>query len=925
MKLVRVKIQGFGKLRNLTLEFSPGFNLIWGPNEAGKSTLQQALLAALYGFYSGNRATTAEKQRHWRFKPWSGDAFALSLRYALADGRTYDVFRDFSNDDLPTKILDAVTGEDVTRKFSVRRHGNLSFAREHLGMPREIFEATAFVRQAEVKALQNQGGLVNEMVSLLDSGGTKASAEEAIAFLEAQIARVGTDRARVQRLPVAQKRLRDLQSEQEALLRDREAVRQAAQEKQQLEKALRKDRTRLLQYRYLILGKKIEEIEHAFQRSSDLRKELETLTLRLEEFKSAGQISEALRDGIVRKFQTLENQREQIEEIREEIARQKELIGQLDTELKNYTEMKKLADFLSYETFSQYRTRWELAEETFRKSKNWVEQEEKRLGWEEGRKEHLRRMHALLPEAVQDIREQESRIATLEDRIKEMAWEAGNLKKQVPFSVPWKIGLALLGALGVGLTVLSAVGIFPAWGKGGGAGLIFLAAVLLGIFLKKQRSHEREVADFQAEIDSLERERDDQKGAYRTALAPLGVQNWQELLEQRSQFEQYTRKLDDLNRARGDLEAVEFQLLKYLDAIGIREISKEVLDSVAAQFRSYFELAKQRETQQQILEGKQKELARVQDRMELTCESLSERLQEVGIEEKNLEKARALFTDLLGKRRQYDQLFREIEKRKSELTGLFSGKSEAELRTQQEELSRKRDALLGNHPELKGTTSGWSAQKLQNEYEQLDRRRQEMEKQVERLETQIRVILTKHRPQAEIEEELAQAEEEVRQLLRVRRALEKARDTLTDVMKTFHRNLAPLLNQEVSRDIARVTGGRYREVRVDPRNFSVSLSVPETGEVQNSELVSLGTQEQVYFLLRVAIARLLSENSEPLPLLLDDPFVHFDGQRLENVLQLLKSLARETQILVFTKDEAILKWTQKALPEAERAIFTMGD
>jgi uncharacterized protein YhaN len=255
---------------------------------------------------------------------------------------------------------------------------------------------------------------------------------------------------------------------------------------------------------------------------------------------------------------------------------------------------------------------------------------------------------------------------------------------------------------------------------------------------------------------------------------------------------------------------------------------------------------------------------------------------------------------------------------------LFSGKSEAELRQQQEELRRKRDALLGNHPELKGLTSGWSAQKLLTEYEQLDERRQEIEKQVERLETQIQVVLTTHRPQAEIEEELAQAEAEVRQLLRFRQSLEKARDTLRDVMKTYHRNLAPVLNREVSTGIAQVTGGRYREVHIDPQKFSVNLAVPETGEVQSSDRVSLGTQEQLYLLLRLAIVRLLSENEEPLPLLLDDPFVHFDQKRLENVLSLLKELSKETQVVIFTKEETILKWTQQHISEKERTIFEMA-
>jgi len=41
-----------------------------------------------------------------------------------------------------------------------------------------------------------------------------------------------------------------------------------------------------------------------------------------------------------------------------------------------------------------------------------------------------------------------------------------------------------------------------------------------------------------------------------------------------------------------------------------------------------------------------------------------------------------------------------------------------------------------------------------------------------------------------------------------------------------------------------------------------------------------------------------------LPLVLDDPFVNCDEQRLSRLLELLAQLSRERQVLLFTKDEA---------------------
>ena len=53
MRLKRLDLKAFGPFTNRTLEFSsngPGFHIIFGQNEAGKSSSLRALKALLYGF-----------------------------------------------------------------------------------------------------------------------------------------------------------------------------------------------------------------------------------------------------------------------------------------------------------------------------------------------------------------------------------------------------------------------------------------------------------------------------------------------------------------------------------------------------------------------------------------------------------------------------------------------------------------------------------------------------------------------------------------------------------------------------------------------------------------------------------------------------------------------------------------------------------
>ena len=69
MRLRRIHLDGFGCLRDFETEFAPGMNVIYGLNEAGKSTLQQAICAMLYGVFEGERGKPDEKRRHERFRP----------------------------------------------------------------------------------------------------------------------------------------------------------------------------------------------------------------------------------------------------------------------------------------------------------------------------------------------------------------------------------------------------------------------------------------------------------------------------------------------------------------------------------------------------------------------------------------------------------------------------------------------------------------------------------------------------------------------------------------------------------------------------------------------------------------------------------------------------------------------------------------
>lgn len=96
-----------------------------------------------------------------------------------------------------------------------------------------------------------------------------------------------------------------------------------------------------------------------------------------------------------------------------------------------------------------------------------------------------------------------------------------------------------------------------------------------------------------------------------------------------------------------------------------------------------------------------------------------------------------------------------------------------------------------------------------------------------------------------------------------------------------------------------ITGGRYVSVDYDPARNHVHLTTAG-GETVPAECLSGGAYDQLYLSIRAAIATGLLAGESGF-LILDDPFVKADPERLENMMGVLRGLADEGwQILYFS-------------------------
>jgi uncharacterized protein YhaN len=110
------------------------------------------------------------------------------------------------------------------------------------------------------------------------------------------------------------------------------------------------------------------------------------------------------------------------------------------------------------------------------------------------------------------------------------------------------------------------------------------------------------------------------------------------------------------------------------------------------------------------------------------------------------------------------------------------------------------------------------------------------------------------------------------------------------------------LEGHMVRDVAAVTGGRYRRIRVDDKTLDIEVLAPERGDWVPVQSLSQGTLDLIYLAARLGLVRLVTGDRRP-PLVLDDPFVTLDDTRATRALALLKRVAADFQIVYLTTSD----------------------
>lgn len=321
--LIRRMTATFGKLREQTLELHEGLNILQAPNETGKSTWCAFLLSMFYGVNTKERDRAGVLADKNRYAPWAGGSMSGRLDCRAGED-ALTLFRTTRRQSAPMGDFQALytgTADPVPGLTGANCGETL------LGVSREVYARSAFIRQGGVAVTQDPG-LERRIAALVTSGEEDTSYMEAVEVLKKQLNRRRHNKTG--QLPALEAELQETEaqlSSQAELARQRENLLARSAELEAREAALHQELAALdrwdLHQKRLDLQKVEDAALEAEEKAAALRRRLE------EEQVPENDVTGRLRGAIV----NLNTVRKSAEKAQEEYQSAKDALAQAEARL----------------------------------------------------------------------------------------------------------------------------------------------------------------------------------------------------------------------------------------------------------------------------------------------------------------------------------------------------------------------------------------------------------------------------------------------------------------------------------------------------------------------------------------------------------------------------------------------------------------
>lgn len=895
LEITRLELVGFGKFRERTIDLTSGLNLIEGPNEAGKSTIQSFITGMFYGFFQPGTKRRSYTPHRDKYCPWDQGSYRGVL-VCKNEERSWRIERCFDKDNETVNVYDDQTGDDLTLDFPynpVTRQPQVG--EKLLGLSKTAFNNTANIAQMTCASVSREADFsaeVNDkLLSVMKTADASLSLSAVIHELDSRIEQIGSPKKSKtpygqacqlkkeleEELEESGKNQKDYQQLCTQMDRLAEQTAQLQKEKELLETQIRQSAAKELGGRYLKaqnLRTRIERIEkeyekYAIYQSVDLQ-EVDQAQKRMaakaqinrtmEKYRRASQEVEHRIQELNTLYRTLE-----VSEASEEVLEQFESVyeryltlGQMGQEIKEM--------MIRQRNIAFHRSRLTPMDE------------------------------AKLREDIQTWRQ-----------LQQQKQEKENASHKVPMPAIVLLVLGVLLILGGGLCAilkeeLLAVGIGCATV---GVLLVLSGGVFWMLRRKNTAAHALEkIESMQQDILRAYQLSDEEQA--KTAATALDTEQAVLQLEEMlgriqvnnykiEQFEQQEQQIGQEIAAKQSVaDSLREQICRYLTQLTGREIPPEELAADKVPFKSLRESvnqARRLRTEMQRLTLQQQQTQQEEENCRMQIEQINRSIQQVvaACEAAGAKDAEDLERCKQGKRR-WDEISMELKMQKELLAQTLGRYSFEEI-----EENIKNQRAVGE-----GDISA-DRQQIHQQLQGVNEQLAELARQTAELEGLRKGREESHRPIGQIQAQIADVEESCQNFQFELDALQLAKQKLLSLSGQLHRDFAPQLNARISKALERITGSRYTRAVID-QTLGIRLEDRQTHQLVEVSALSNGMADLVYLVMRLELLELLcSQGGErvQVPIILDDSFTQLDDERTARLLGYLLEQP-SVQILLFS-------------------------
>lgn len=895
LEITRLELVGFGKFRERTIDLTSGLNLIEGPNEAGKSTIQSFITGMFYGFFQPGTKRRSYTPHRDKYCPWDQGSYRGVL-VCKNEERSWRIERCFDKDNETVNVYDDQTGDDLTLDFPynpVTRQPQVG--EKLLGLSKTAFNNTANIAQMTCASVSREADFsaeVNDkLLSVMKTADASLSLSAVIHELDSRIEQIGSPKKSKtpygqacqlkkeleEELEESGKNQKDYQQLCTQMDRLAEQTAQLQKEKELLETQIRQSAAKELGGRYLKaqnLRTRIERIEkeyekYAIYQSVDLQ-EVDQAQKRMaakaqinrtmEKYRRASQEVEHRIQELNTLYRTLE-----VSEASEEVLEQFESVyeryltlGQMGQEIKEM--------MIRQRNIAFHRSRLNPMDE------------------------------AKLREDIQTWRQ-----------LQQQKQEKENASHKVPMPAIVLLVLGVLLILGGGLCAilkeeLLAVGIGCATV---GVLLVLSGGVFWMLRRKNTAAHALEkIESMQQDILRAYQLSDEEQA--KTAATALDTEQAVLQLEEMlgriqvnnykiEQFEQQEQQIGQEIAAKQSVaDSLREQICRYLTQLTGREIPPEELAADKVPFKSLRESvnqARRLRTEMQRLTLQQQQTQQEEENCRMQIEQINRSIQQVvaDCEAAGAKDAEDLERCKQGKRR-WDEISMELKMQKELLAQTLGRYSFEEI-----EENIKNQRAVGE-----GDISA-DRQQIHQQLQGVNEQLAELARQTAELEGLRKGREESHRPIGQIQAQIADVEESCQNFQFELDALQLAKQKLLSLSGQLHRDFAPQLNARISKALERITGSRYTRAVID-QTLGIRLEDRQTHQLVEVSALSNGMADLVYLVMRLELLELLcSQGGErvQVPIILDDSFTQLDDERTARLLGYLLEQP-SVQILLFS-------------------------